>query len=744
MELKRNVLAIIYTIAFLPLMVFGLFQILNVTISSATNRYIMTGIIVLGLIVYLIIAYFIKGKRALRVVEKSSALLNLLEFFLVVVGVGLLFLAMYPSDMTITVVYMLLAAATYVVARCSGGRLCGVLALAATVTLILVFDIYPFLNVENGINMLCFLLPFALYLALHRVMIPAMGTSIMVLLFGYIVLSFVFSLAIAMNPLVSVLFIGCIFSLLFAKPLKNDTKLTNGIYLGGLFFLFTVGFVAVIYFFMPELINMPTLNLDRALNFTQINLDMITSVFNKYKQPILYLILPFESGIVPTLLFFFTVLAAYYGLTKKVCNLSPLIFSYVCLSVYYVLFCEGGTAFCYMMFFLPIFAGYGLSNTLLSDEEGTIVSNDQPITEQIQESVEELTETPAEEMQAEEPQEEEPSVEEPPVEEVGEPEPLQQITPIPNVEETTEDITDAQPVEEETLPDEAKDKKKQKRQSKKNISIVSLGKETADEIPEWTISESFLAEQEKMTEMLTEDVEVDPPASVIPEPENVENIVDIPEAQPEAEQEINDFKEMAEEPIESFPTSETNDNEIVDGIDLDSFVQENVVEEDDYSSLASTEPENEESQLSELLDRLDMSEPIKRMSETAQEDMADVIEREEEQVELSEALPLNPSKSTLPKYKKPDFDMPIEPMTIPLDDAYSHISEYDEVPTINDLESQWKENEPVIETVATTIETTAEPTTEPTTETASEEVHTENIVKKNGMNKRSYHRITIR
>ena len=119
------------------------------------------------------------------------------------------------------------------------------------------------------------------------------------------------------------------------------------------------------------------------------------------------------------------------------------------------------------------------------------------------------------------------------------------------------------------------------------------------------------------------------------------------------------------------------------------------------------------------------------MNESAQEDIADVIEREEEQVELSEALPLKPSKSTLPKYKKPSFDFEIEPVSIPLDDQYSNISEYDEVPTVHDLENQWKEDaKPVIETVATKVE--------------EEPVHSEEVVRKNGIGKRSYHKITIR
>lgn len=157
--------------------------------------------------------------------------------------------------------------------------------------------------------------------------------------------------------------------------------------------------------------------------------------------------------------------------------------------------------------------------------------------------------------------------------------------------------------------------------------------------------------------------------------------------------------------------------------------------------------EKEETQLNNLLERLDMSEPIKRMNESAQEDIADVIEREEEQVELSEALPLRPSKSALPKYKKPDFDLKMEPLNIPLDDQFSTISEYDEVPTVHDLENQWKNNsKPVIETVATNIEEmpVENPDSVVNQKEEPETVHSEQIVKKNGMGKRSYHKITIR
>ena len=189
---------------------------------------------------------------------------------------------------------------------------------------------------------------------------------------------------------------------------------------------------------------------------------------------------------------------------------------------------------------------------------------------------------------------------------------------------------------------------------KENLILKTLGK-MKDEIPEWTMPEEFIEKQMEIEEE--------------PEPEKTEQLQ-------EPEQTLDSILE--EEP-------ETPSDALV---------------ENTYLSA-----QTEEEQLSNLLNRLDMAEPIKRMNESAQEDMADVIERDEEKVELSEALPLKPSKSTLPKYQKPKFDFDIQPVSIPLDDQYSNISEYDEVPTIHDLENQWKDDsKPIIETVATSME----------------------------------------
>ena len=111
---------------------------------------------------------------------------------------------------------------------------------------------------------------------------------------------------------------------------------------------------------------------------------------------------------------------------------------------------------------------------------------------------------------------------------------------------------------------------------KENLILKTLGK-MKDEIPEWTMPEEFIEKQMEIKEE--------------PEPEKTEQLQ-------EPEQTLDSILE--EEP-------ETPSDALV---------------ENTYLSA-----QTEEEQLSNLLNRLDMAEPIKRMNESAQEDMAAMKKR---------------------------------------------------------------------------------------------------------------------
>lgn len=175
--------------------------------------------------------------------------------------------------------------------------------------------------------------------------------------------------------------------------------------------------------------------------------------------------------------------------------------------------------------------------------------------------------------------------------------------------------------------------------------------EQLDEIPEWKVSEQFLEEKlrkknsaqdigqngEDLSDgLLSEDVETEEevPGNYLPgemrTPDNgeepVSNTLGIPE-----EMDIEDLMEEVH-----------SDSKV-----STSLAMPDVPERTDWNTLSifpdgspgSVDGTDDEYELSSLLERLDLTENIRRMNESAQEDIADVIECESEPVELSAAVP---------------------------------------------------------------------------------------------------------
>lgn len=758
MKLKRNILTILYTILFLFMIGLGLFQMTNLTVSLAPSKYVVTGIIVFGLIIYLILAFFVKESNTLRVIQNRSVWMILLECVVALVCLALSFYFHWMGEgMDCAIVYTLLLACIYGAARFCGGRLCGILSVVAGFYLMLSLAGTDLIETSSAIDCLCFLIPFILFLGIQRILVPSLKTNGFIIVCGYLVLGFVFALAISLNPLVFILLAGCIFSLFFAslKEKEESSIVTKGIYSAALLAVFTIGLLFCIHLLIPDILAVQDLSLDRNLPLA-FQMDTLSYIFTKYSKPIIYLHLAFPYGIFPTLLFFFSLIAGYYGIRKKSSYMGPLFLTQVAVFAYYIFFCEGGSQFYNLTYLLPIFASYGLSNTLLFDEIVVPKSGEDmpaPVSE---------TEVVEEEPVAEEAAvEEQPVIEESATEEpvIGEPiieqEPVKedQATEEPVIREPiAEDLVIEEPVIEEPITEEpvveepVVEKPVVEELSVEEPKSIKIPVPKDDDIPEWTIPDEFLPDQKSSEYLVPEEEKSLPPET---EPESVSEEDDSIDLDQLVTEEVipadeTAFVPAAEMDLELEPSVEidrkpSGEDESVDMLshkeddstDIEQFLTVGSKESEDGMLLVPDTEEEEETQLHDLLDRLDMSEPIQRMNESAQEDIADVIEREEEQVELSEALPLKPSKSTLPKYKKPNFDFEIEPVNIPLDDQYSNISEYDEVPTVHDLENQWKEDaKPVIETVATKVE--------------EEPVHSEEIVRKTGIGKRSYHRITIR
>jgi hypothetical protein len=395
-----------------------------------------------------------------------------------------------------------------------------------------------------------------------------------------------------MNPHVCILLVGCVFSLIFGKSEKTTGFFSSGPVLAGELLFFTVLFFFAAVYFVENLFIVPEYLPDDTLLSCHTFAETAAYLFEKTKKCVVDFYRPFGSGIIPCVLSFMAMTSGYYCIRKKSSGIGPLCFSFVILMCIHALYGKEGTPFYYLTYFIPVFAAYGFTNTLLP-EKSSIYTPEL----QIEETEDETAEPPKKTAQPEE-------------------------------------ETKMESLSQELLAEEEENMDKQ-----------------LEEIPEWTVSDEFIQTQDK---------------------------------EPEAP--IEDFAQDKEEPealVEDF-TQNKEQTEVM----VESFTQE--------------EPETldpkEEDELHSLLNRLELSENIKRMNESAQEDIADVIEREDEQMELSTAIPTAdipdittvdvPDVHELPKYEKPDFHL--EPIEQPLTNSYSEISEYDKVPTINDLEKKWR------------------------------------------------------
>lgn len=673
MLLKRNVFRIVCALFYLPVALLSMFEIINLVMTNSQNRYFLVGGVVFGVLLFLIAAYFIKQKKWLIIAENSRPISIILETIIVVlVGAGLFLWQNLVYGWKTAATSLVLTLCIYAIGRLCSGRICGIISFASSIYLVIYLNQAQYLPEQMTLNMFSFLIPYLCFLIWLKALRLGEKTSVFSCVFGALFLGVVFAFAIRINPLVTVLFLGCFLALFFAgQKNPNPSIFSKGILCAVYFLVFTAGILAVLFFFEKTIVTNITFVKDASLPLDGWR-TMVDYILLKYAKPLFYFFAPFSNGVFVLLFFFFSVLAGYYAIRNRFSFIGPVLITFFAAVCYYILCSEHTNIFYCITCFLPILTGYGFSNILLPEEI--------------------LPETEKNETEMLEP-------------ENAETEDLE----TKNLETATKSEEPKREEKPEPVPEPKEALPHKEAKEKENLILKTLGK-MKDEIPEWTMPEEFIEKQMEIKEE--------------PEPEKTEQLQ-------EPEQTLDSILE--EEP-------ETPSDALV---------------ENTYLSA-----QTEEEQLSNLLNRLDMAEPIKRMNESAQEDMADVIERDEEKVELSEALPLKPSKSTLPKYQKPKFDFDIQPVSIPLDDQYSNISEYDEVPTIHDLENQWKDDsKPIIETVATSMEEA--PQTFNTLEISDtpeavdfpvppeeiepeQEVHSEEIVRKNGIGKRSYHKITIR
>ena len=754
MLLRRNLLTILSSVIFVLVFGIGFLEVAQLAVLETTNRNIIACIFVLGIAIYLIVAFFVKEGRYCDFFQESSVFSNLLEGFLVLFVCGTMFFLTMErgNDNALLIVIMLLS--IYTCARLLGGRLCGSFALVAGFFFILHMANYYF-DSEEYINCLCFLIPYAAFLWITQYIIKIFAKRGFILFCSYVFLAVLFALAVSVNPFVCVLLIGCTCSLVFGKVKEeNASRMANGPIAAAVFVVFTAGLLVGYKYLLVDLSLFPSFDLDSRL-FENTDIGKIVEYcIIKYTRAMQYIYRPFTFSFFPAILMFLGCVSGYYAIRKRTSGIGPLCLTYIILLAYYVSCNELGTHFYYLTFFLPVFTAYGIYGTLCSDEA---VRNEDVVPEEIRQKNEH--------------------------DYIPEAEPA-----IPENQ-----MEESKALAEHQHEEKAKENGLEESMKKENQEDISLNVEP-EEIPEWTISQDYitkiksaeteLPEEEPVleNEWQTNDVveeevpiavpesdaivkskayENEPEATVELSVEDVdaENTIQVEELGSEALNIDKEYKIASPEILETEQVDEGKSESYMQ--DLGSLKEKDFF--DDYTdTIIRTDSEEEDAQLDNLLERLDISENIRRMKESATEDLADVIERVEEREELLTAIPaeemnyetenlvytLDLDKEepkvesepdfeerepagfhSLPKYVKPDFDFSMESLAQPLSNNEPVISEYDRVPTINDLERKWRElnetndlpNEPVV-SEEPTKEPVIEPAKEPVVEPAKEPV----------------------
>ena len=581
MIFKRNVWTVFYSVLYLIVFGLGFYEIFQLAVNASSIPVIYVGLFVVGIVSYLVFAYWIRRKRWLDFLQENRLILWIIELCLLVICTGAVYYFNSGQETIRGLLALVMLTLIYGCARLLAGRIGGMGALVMGFFFVISLTQYSF-DRQQYLDVICFLVPYFCFLFVTKVVCRIFYKNNFKLLFSYGVLAVVFAVFISLNVMVSALLLGCMCSLLFGTAIKKDGSIMNDGKIAVLFvLLFTAIMLIVIKVFEPALCTVPGTAPDSQYDEIW-NMEGLTDyLISKYTRAVRFVYRPFQTTQFPLVMVFLGWLSGFRCIRKKYSSIGPFCLTYLFLLVYYMIFNEIGTHFYYMTYFLPIFAAYGLNSTLVAAED------------------------------------------------------MQELTI--NVKPGSE-----KPVETKSIQENSGDDKTMRR-----FRASGRKKEKSESaIPEWSLmpgNEELVKESQEKNEKT---VSAEAGDTLIPDsvlPTALEE-----EAEPKQTESFS-F---------DYSNFDSDDNNSVLGGNLsaasqeqDAFLQEessipSLMSDEGMMEFESAQEEVSESvtpaedeQLGSFLDRLDISENIRRMNESAREDMADVIERDDMTNDLSEAIP---------------------------------------------------------------------------------------------------------
>ena len=645
MIFKRNVWTVFYSVLYLIVFGLGFYEIFQLAVNASSIPVIYVGLFVVGIVSYLVFAYWIRRKRWLDFLQENRLILWIIELCLLVICTGAVYYFNSGQETIRGLLALVMLTLIYGCARLLAGRIGGIGALVMGFFFVISLTQYSF-DRQQYLDVICFLVPYFCFLFVTKVVCRIFYRNNFKLLFSYGVLAVVFAVFISLNVMVSALLLGCMCSLLFGTAIKKDGSIMNDGKIAVLFvLLFTAIMLIVIKVFEPALCTVPGIAPDSQYDEIW-NMEGLTDyLISKYTRAVRFVYRPFQTTQFPLVMVFLGWLSGFRCIRKKYSSIGPFCLTYLFLLVYYMIFNEIGTHFYYMTYFLPIFAAYGLNSTLVAAED------------------------------------------------------MQELTI--NVKPGSE-----KPVETKSIQENSGDDKTMRR-----FRASGRKKEKSESaIPEWSLmpgNEELVKESQEKNE---ETVSAEAGDTLIPDsvlPTALEE-----EAEPKQTESFS-F---------DYSNFDSDDNNSVLGGNLsaasqeqDAFLQEessipSLMSDEGMMGFESAQEEVSESvtpaedeQLGSFLDRLDISENIRRMNESAREDMADVIERDDMTNDLSEAIPAEEFHFETVEPEEPeDLVLEAEPeeMEAP---ALEDMPEEMETPVLEDMPEEMET--PALEDMPEEVET---------------------------------------
>ena len=374
MRFKRNIVTTVYSAVFILLMLTGLMY----TVVTSYDSFEVSGmgliyaiLMGIGVVLVLIGAFFLREKGALKPIQAETAPLIVIEGILVVAMIGFGFYLNLSTEVESAIWVGGYLAVTYGVCRIMGGRVCGLAGVGISLALTyFAYDTgWAVLSTVELLDILCILVPFFTFLIVTKYLIPQFGKESFIVVCSLVVQSAIFGAAIVLNPLASVLCVGCVLSLLFANLRTVDTSITKGPVMAVILLVLSGGLGFGVSILMEkDFFALFSINTEPGFQAAMDGGDVFTYALDKFHDMVTTVVYhAFDFGIFSAVLFLFAALAGVFAIRRKLSEIGPLILTMIVALVGYVVSGVYGSHGHYLTYLIGIFAAYGIYNSFFPE-----------------------------------------------------------------------------------------------------------------------------------------------------------------------------------------------------------------------------------------------------------------------------------------------------------------------------------------------------------------------------------------